>query len=296
MAPVEETPMLLGRVDALPKTTGTAYNGDVSISFTTYGDGEPMLFLHGFPDTPLTWASQILEFARDHLVIVPALRGFPPSSAPREPARYDMGELAGDVQAVLDALRVDRVTLVGHDWGGVVLQAVALFFPDRVKGIALLNAPVLRPFLELLASDPVQQALSGYTLEYQSYAEGDAIDLDHVVRNIRDPWWRRHVRDYLEGSPLTGMLSYYKLNYPAPPYRLPSSSDRDTFVSSLPALIVFGKDDPYFSVYHLASVWEWFTGPVRLTLIPGAGHWVHQDAPDAVNAELRSWLAFGPGA
>ena len=296
MASVEETPPLLGRVDALPKRSGTARNGDVSISFTTYGAGEPILFLHGFPDEPLTWASQILEFARDHLVITPAMRGFPPSSVPREPARYDIRELVGDILAVLDALRVDRVTLVGHDWGGVVLQAVALFFPDRVNGIALLNAPVLRPFNELIASDPEQQALSEYTLEYQAYAEGDAIDLDHVVRNIRDPRWRRHVKEYLENSPLIGMLSYYKLNYPAPPYEPLSTSDRGTFVSPLPALVVFGKDDPYFSIRHLASIWEWFTGAVRLTLIPGAGHWMHHDASDAVNAELRSWLALGPGA
>ncbi|TFE41918.1 alpha/beta hydrolase [Paraburkholderia dipogonis] len=174
--------------------------------------------------------------------------------------------------------------------GGVVLQAFALGFPERVKRLALLNSPVIRPFNELITADQEQQELSKYTLQYQAYAPGDPIDLDYVVRNIRDLSWRQYVKSYLQASPLIGMLSYYKVNYLAPPYLPLDESDRDTFVSKFPALIVFGKEDPYFSIRHLSDIWRWFTGSVRLTLVPGAGHWVHQDAPELVNAELRSWL------
>lgn len=266
-------------------------NGDVRIHYRRYGAGEPIILAHGFPDTGLTFHHQIVELAKDHSVIVPTLRGYPPSSVPGDSARYTIPELVGDFVALLAHLNLDRAHVAGHDWGGVVLQGLALFHPEKVKSLIILNSPVLRPFLNLVESDPEQQRLAEYTVAYQAYEEGDNKNIEYIVRNIRDDRWRAQIAEYLEGSPLHGMLSYYKMGFPRPPYGAPPPEDPSPFVYRVPTLIVWGLDDEYFSRKHLNDLWDWFDGSYRFVSVPGAGHWVHQDAPQAVNREIRSWLA-----
>lgn len=286
----QRTTELLRRVAELPQSEGFAPNGDVTIHYRTYGSGPAVLFQHGFPDNELGWWNQILEFSRDHLVITPTLRGYPPSSEPLDAGRYTIPELATDIGAVLDHLGVCEAVLIGHDWGGVVLQAFALFNPGRVTGLAFLNTPVLQPFTDYVNDDKHQQELSAYTVAYQQYEEGDDKNVDHIVRYIRDPERRQQVAEYLNASPLHGMLSYYKMGYPAPPYGAPSPEDLAPFVYRIPSLILWGLEDPYFLPGHLNNLWEWFELSYRFVSVPAAGHWVHQDAPRKVNAELRSWL------
>jgi pimeloyl-ACP methyl ester carboxylesterase len=281
---------VLRQVASLPQTEGYAANGDVRIWYRTYGAGPAIIFLHGFPDIALSYRHQILEFAKDHLVITPTLRGYPPSSAPAESERYDLPELSGDILALLNHLGIDRAVIAGHDWGGVVLQGFALSHPERVESLIILNSPVLHPFINLVNSDPEQQRLSEYTIPYITYEEGDDKNIDYVVREIRDSEWRELVANYLTASPLGGMLSYYKAAYPRPPYGADPPADRSMFIYRVPTLIVWGLEEIYFSINHLNDLWDWFAASYRFVSVPGAGHWVHQDAPGKVNLEIRSWL------
>lgn len=285
---------LLEEVAGLQTDEGFATNGDVRIHYRTYGAGPAIVFQHGFPDNELSYMHQIIEFAKDHLVITPTLRGYPPSSVPEDPARYTIPEIATDTLAVLDHLGVERAVVAGHDWGGVIIQAFALMNPGRVESLVLLNTPILQPFINLANSDPEQQRLSEYTLPYLEYQEGDDKNIDHVVRFIRDEQWRRRITAYLEESPMHGMLNYYKMGFPAPPYDAPPPQDPSMFVYRVPTLILWGLEDPYFSLRHLNDLWDWFTESYRFVSIPGAGHWSHQDAPLKVNREIRSWLQAQP--
>jgi epoxide hydrolase 4 len=285
------TSMVLRAVSDLPQQELSFDNSDVRIHYRRYGSGGAIIFVHGFPDTSLTYHHQILEFAKDHTVFVPTLRGFPPSSVPLGPERYSIPELVGDIVALFQHLDLDKAHVVGHDWGGVVLQAFALFHPDKVKSLIILNSPVLQPFLNLLQSDSEQQKLSEYTLAYHAYEEGDDKNENFVVRHIRDPEWQARIAEYLRESPIHGMLSFYKMGYPAPPYGAPPPEDTSAFVYCVPTLIVWGLDDPYFSPKHLNNLWDWFRPSYRFVSVPGAGHWVHQDAAGKVNLEIRSWLA-----
>lgn len=282
---------LLEQVAALPQTSGFAPNGDdVKIHYRTYGSGPALLFQHGFPDYELSYYNQILEFSRDYTVITPTLRGYPPSSEPLDEDRYTIPELASDIAAVLDHLGFQEVILAGHDWGGAILQAFTLANPQRVKALAFLNTPVLPPFTILVNHDEHQQKLSEYTKAYVAYEEGDDKNIDYVVAPINNPEWRERIARYLEESNMHGMFSYYKKGYPGVP-GAPGPEDVAGFKFQVPSLILWGLDDPYFSLEHLSDLWNWFERSYRFVSIPGAGHWVHQDAPRKVNAELRSWLA-----
>ncbi|WP_413711806.1 alpha/beta fold hydrolase [Rhizobium sp. Rhizsp82] len=289
--PVSYEPSALQALSDINCNDNSVQNGDVTIHYQSYGAGEPLIFLHGFPDNALTYHQQIAEFAKDHTVHVPTMRGYPPSSVPLDVERYQITELVSDVTALLDHIQADSAHLIGHDWGGVVLQAFTLFHPERVKSLVLLNSPVLQPFLMLLQADNEQQKLARYTLPYHQYKAGDPKKADHIVRHIRDPEWRRYIADYLKASPLEGMLNYYKKIYPGPPYGNPPPDDVTAFIYKVPTLILWGLDDPYFSLRHLSNLWEWFENSYRFVSIPDAGHWVHHDAPQKVNYEIRSWLA-----
>jgi epoxide hydrolase 4 len=267
---------------------GFASNGDVRIHYKAFGEGPALLFMHGFPDTEDTWSAQVEEFSRDHLVITPTLRGYPPSSVPAELDDYAIPVLVSDVAAVLDHLNVDKVTLVGHDWGGGALQAFALTFPERVAGLAILNSPIVQNFATLMRTSTEQQELSEYTIAYRDYREGDDKNIDYITRTIRDPQWRRHIAEYLARSPMEGMLNYYKNGFFAA-----SDDPADAVVlppHEVPVLVLWGLEDEYFSLEMLNHPWKTFGDRYRIIGLKDAGHWVFRDRPDVVNAELRSWL------
>ena len=80
---------------------GDVNSGGVKLHFVRAGEGELMLFLHGFPDSGMLYKSQLTEFSRDHMVVAPNLRGFPPSDQPAEVDAYAMPRLLDDVHALL---------------------------------------------------------------------------------------------------------------------------------------------------------------------------------------------------
>jgi pimeloyl-ACP methyl ester carboxylesterase len=95
------------------------------------GSGPPVVLLHGWPQHWWAWRKLLPELARERRVICPDLRGFGWSDAPAGP--YELGELAADVVGLLDALELDRVELIGHDWGGYIGFLVCLRAPERIR-------------------------------------------------------------------------------------------------------------------------------------------------------------------
>src|SRR3989441_1805028 len=116
------------------------------------GQGPAVVLLHGYGETGDMWAPLAARLARGHTVIVPDLRGIGLSSHPA--GGYDKKTQAGDVAAVLDTLKIDKVDLVTHDIGNMVGYALAAGQPVRVTKFALLDGPVpgVGPWDEILKS------------------------------------------------------------------------------------------------------------------------------------------------
>jgi len=104
------------------------------------GSGPAVVLLHGFGDTGDMWAPLAAELARDHMVVVPDLRGMGLSSHPAD--RYDKRTQAADVRAVLAHLNIDHSAVVGHDIGTMVAYAYAARYPDRTDRLVVMDAPV----------------------------------------------------------------------------------------------------------------------------------------------------------
>jgi pimeloyl-ACP methyl ester carboxylesterase len=111
--------------------------GSVELHVAEAGSGPPVLLLHGWPQHWYAWRKVLPELASDHRVICPDLRGFGWSDAP--PGAYDKATLADDVIGLLDALGLDRVDLIAHDWGAWIGFILCLEHPERFAHYLALN-------------------------------------------------------------------------------------------------------------------------------------------------------------
>ncbi len=114
----------------------------ITLHVMEQGRGEPVLFVHGFPDTARTWQRQMAAVAAaGYHAIAVDMRGYGRSSAPADTDQYTPLHLVGDLVALLDVLHVARVTVVGHDWGAYVAHHAALFRPDRFQAVFGISFP-----------------------------------------------------------------------------------------------------------------------------------------------------------
>ncbi len=106
------------------------------------GSGDPVLLLHGYPQSLVMWRDVAPALARDHTVVVPDLRGYGESDKPAPDdanRRYAKREMAADQVAVMRSLGFDRFDLVGHDRGARVAHRLTLDHPDAVSRLAVLD-------------------------------------------------------------------------------------------------------------------------------------------------------------
>ncbi|MEO8651643.1 MAG: alpha/beta fold hydrolase, partial [Hyphomicrobiaceae bacterium] len=114
------------------------------------GKGPAILLLHGYGETGDMWVPMAVDFARNHTVVVPDLRGMGLSSKPA--GGYDKKTQAVDMAGVLDQLKIDHADVVAHDIGNMVAYAFAAQYSDRVRKLVLIDAPVpgVGPWEEIL--------------------------------------------------------------------------------------------------------------------------------------------------
>ncbi|GFZ04581.1 alpha/beta-Hydrolases superfamily protein [Actinidia rufa] len=120
----------------------TIFVNGINMHVAEAGAGPAVLFLHGFPELWYSWRHQMLSLSsRGYRAIAPDLRGYGDTDAPPSAASYSAVHIVGDLVALLDALGLDRIFLVGHDWGAVIAWYLCLLRPDRIR--ALVNMSVV---------------------------------------------------------------------------------------------------------------------------------------------------------
>src|ERR1700746_543839 len=118
-------------MSSMPVTTErTVDAAGTSIFVRESGDGDPVVLLHGFPETGRCWKHVAESLSATHRVLVPDLPGYGRSA---RPASYESAALADTMAAFMEAAGAPRAAVVGHDWGGGVAFRLALGHPDRVE-------------------------------------------------------------------------------------------------------------------------------------------------------------------
>lgn len=272
------------------------------------GDGPLVLLLHGFPDHAESWRAQLGPLAAAGLrAVAPDLRGYGGTDRPRAVAAYDLDVLAADVAGLMETLGARHARgVVGHDWGGAIGWHLAAHDPERLERLAILNAPHPAAFARALRS-PLQHLRSAYVylaqlpvLPERAIAAGDGWLLRRSLRRMvrrdaaLDPdRLRRLVAAVLGDDRGRGPLAYYRAGVRRMLRgRRGPVATRAPMVTH-PTLVLWGERDPILRPALTEGLERWVPR-VRVQRFPGAGHWVHWDAADAVSRALAVFLGDAP--
>ena len=270
-------------------THGYADSAGVKIHYAAIGPetGPLVVMIHGFPDYWYTWRHQMEALSDKYRCVAIDMRGYNLSGKPQGVEQYDMKLLVGDVVAVIRALGRDKATVTGHDWGGAVAWSVAMYAPQVVERLVILNLPHLRGLARELAHNPEQQKNSAYARAFQQPDSERNLTAEGLSGWVKDLEARKKYVEAFKQSDFTAMMNYYRRNYPREPYTEPEG---EVIKVQAPVLQIHGMDDKALLPGALDGTWRWLEKDWTLVTAPGAGHFVQQDAPELVSKTMRAWL------
>lgn len=268
-------------------THGHLQSGDIKLHYVTAGEGPLVVLIHGFPDYWYSWREQIPALAENFQVVALDMRGYNLSDQPEGVENYTMDKLVGDVAATLEHFGREKAVIVGHDWGGMVAWSFAMQHPDKTERLVILNLPHPKGLMRELANNPEQQQASEYARNFQKPDAAKRMIPGMLAFWVKDPEARKKYIEAFNRSSVEGMLNYYKANYPREPYE---DTSADLPQVTCPVLMFHGLGDTALLPGALNDTWNWIDGPLTLITIPGAGHFVQQDAADLVTQRLVNWL------
>ena len=262
--------------------------GDLTFDVRTLGpeDGEPVLLLHGFPETSLSW-SEVAPVLADagFRVAAPDQRGYSPDARPTAVADYVIENLVDDVLGLADALGLDTFHLVGHDWGAAVGWAVAARHSDRLRTFTAVSVPHLAAYNTALRGNPDQQDRSSYIGLMRQEGKAEDVLLEDDGRRLRAMYDGKipatHVDAYvdffLDRPALTGALAWY---------RAMTAALADTPPVSVPTTFVWSDGDWAIGRASAEGCGEHVTGPFRFVELDGISHWIPEEAPEDLAAAI----------
>lgn len=263
------------------------------------GEGPPVILLHGFPESGHSWRRQVPALAAaGYAAWVPNLRGYPPSGVSAKQSAYHMRRLVGDVMGVVAATGAPRASVVGHDWGGIIAWAFAGACPALLDKLVILNAPHMQIYREKVwrTSQVFRSLYAGFfqlpVLPERALAANDFAIVRRMFRTMpaqKNSFSERDIDAYVkllaQPGALKAALDYYRENFRSDGFAMAASARTEA-----PTLVIWGEQDPALGVFLLEGV-ERFAPRVKVHRIPGAAHWVQNEAPDEVNRVLLDFLA-----
>lgn len=274
------------------------------LHYVRAGEGEPIVFLHGFPQFWYSWRHQLAEFSADHLAIAPDLRGYNLSSKPKRRQRYAMSLLVEDLRALIEHLGLSRFVLVGHDWGGLIAWAFALIYPEELRKLVITTASHPALLDRAMREDSEQQQASQFTLlmaedgiedqlaadEFKLLADA-VLGFDFLTEDDRAAYRRA----WSQEDALRAMVDYYRVSGYLPPHGdRPGFGDyapefRDKTIET-PTLVIYAEGSAYARPATLVGL-EDLVPDLRLDRVPSRTHWLHEENPGVVNGLIRDFLA-----
>lgn len=276
-------------------------------------DAPALIFLHGFPESHRTWRHQIAHLNGRFRCVAPDQRGYRGSSKPPEVGDYSPDKLVGDIFQLADALGIETFTVLGHDWGGAIAWGVALWGQGngRVTRAVIANAPHPVLFQRLLYTDAHQRESSQYMRAFRDTAN-DGLVREHglagmllkafgdkIAENPRDDAESAALlADWQDRDASFAMLNWYRaspMDVPPmdAPLGLPSGYVQPPLPPlTIPTLVVWALDDLALPPCNLDGLDQHVTD-LTIVKVPGCGHFVPWEAPEAVNAALDAFLPAG---
>ena len=273
------------------------------------GDGPRLaLFLHGFPESKASWRFHMPAVAAlGYTCWAPNLRGYGATTRPARRRAYRLQHLLDDVAGLIDAARAQGidgpVTLVGHDWGGMIGWSFLLSGLRPVERFVVMNFP--HPLLFLRGLTSMRQLKRSWYMGFfqlpwlpvwllsRKKAQGIGRMFRELVDNPPEDGVvpKQVIRDYRTNGYSPGgakaMVNYYRANFVNPwALRLWRSGTKLT----VPTLMIWGENDVALSK-ELTYGTDELVEDLTVRYLPGVSHWVQQQAPYTVSAMVTAWLS-----
>jgi pimeloyl-ACP methyl ester carboxylesterase len=263
------------------------------------GDGPPLLLVHGWPENWYAWRFLMPALARDFTVIAVDQRGIGLTDKPQD--GYDAATLARDLAALMDALGHQRFAVVGHDTGYIISYALAADHRDRVDRLVVAEipgAPGVADAPGLFVPEPINNKL--WHIPFNRVNDELIVDM---VRSNADAYYRYEYAIQGGGATLPDYAIEYYVSlynrdkdilratfglYRAWDATLAQNEERKKTLLTIPVLGIGGENSwgpaPAAGMTPAAN-------DVQTVVIPGAGHWVAEQAPEEMLAALTPFLA-----
>jgi pimeloyl-ACP methyl ester carboxylesterase len=273
--------------------------GDLSFDVRTDGpvDGPPVLLLHGFPETSLSWSAVSPLLAEAGLrTYAPDQLGYSPGARPGEVGAYALPNLAQVTADLMTALDIPVAHVVGHDWGANVAWALAAWHPDRVRTLTAVSVPHPTAYTLAYRADPEQKERSGYIRLFWQAGKAEEVLLADGARRLR------RMLDAPDSGVPAEAVDVYVAQLSAPGaltaalnwYRAMSSSTRVDPVG-VPTTYVWSDGDVAVGRTAAEACADQVTGDYRFVELPGITHWIPEQAPEPLaHAVLDRIATSGP--
>lgn len=297
--------------------------GELKLHVAEIGTGpKVVLFLHGFPEIWYSWRHQMLAVAAaGYRAIAPDARGYGLSDQPLEPEKTTFDDLVVDIIGLLDSLGINKVFVVGKDFGAFSAFQVAVMHPERVSGVITLGIPFMLPGQTIILNHPLPKGF--YVVRWQDPARAEAdfarFDIKTVVRKIYTLFCRselqvaeddQEIMDLVDPStPLPSFFSEEDLQVYATlyensgfrtammvPYR---TLGKDCGITNpkitAPSQLIMGEKD-YVMKFHGYEDYirggkvKDYVPDLDVNFIPEGNHFVQEQLPEQVNQLIISFL------
>lgn len=272
--------------------------GDGLVHYLTAGQGEPLVLLHGIPQTSHEWRYVIPLLSDRFRIIAPDLRGLGDNT--RAADGFDKKTVASDVWRLLDDhLKIDRFFLVGHDWGGPTAFALACAHQAAVRRLAILDVAIpgdgadfsqngRRWHHALFRTPHLPEAL----LHDREHIYFDWLfdNYSYLPNSISPSDRQEYLRTYRKPGAMSALYGYYRA--------LPQdAADTRAFLAAngklnIPVLAL-GGDKAFGRGMEVLESLQRVANDVRGGIVPNAGHWVTEEQPGFVAGELRKFFLEG---
>jgi pimeloyl-ACP methyl ester carboxylesterase len=264
------------------------------LSYLDAGDGPAVLFIHGLTGSHRSWAHLVDAMKTGHRVLAPDLFGHGASAKPM--GDYSLGAHAATLRDLLDLLGVDRVTPVGHSFGGGIAMQLCYLFPQRVERLVLVASGGLgREVSPLLRSATLPGAEWVLPLVASSLVSGQVEAVGRILarmgwrpsRDVTQAW--HGFTSLADGDTRRAFLATTR-SVIDPGGQTVTAHGRLPVAADIPTLVVWGTRDRMIPSRHASTAQQAITGS-RVELFEGAGHFPHLDEPERFAALLRDFMA-----
>jgi pimeloyl-ACP methyl ester carboxylesterase len=262
-------------------------------AYVKVGSGPVLLLLHGLGCDHTTWEPVIDALAKRFTVLAPDLLGHGESAKPR--ADYSVGGYANGMRDLLTVLGIDKVTVVGHSFGGGVAMQFAYQFPERTERMMLVSSgglgPEVSPGIRAITTPGFHQVMGLLTLPGVRHvgvaglkvasatglkATRDLGEVADIYDSFKDPDARAAIRHVVRAV----------VDWKG---QIIQMADRAYLTDAMPMAVVWGRDDHVIPVRHASNAAS-LAPKARVEVIPNAGHFPHKDHPERFAKIVQDWV------